>query len=155
MNRLLITLLIASIPLTGCRGNKAATATSASNGAAPTQTGAETAQSGPETASPEQLASPYVDRAKMDQATVVLRVQHLDALGGSKYHWDRVQPLQVLKNGSDESFQQPVEVAHYGWNKGVPRGTSTIYLERYGDAVRHWRLLGSDGALGVSHASSQ
>lgn len=150
MNRLL-PIVIAVAALSGCRGNAAsAPVQPATTPAAPASAAAPSQPAGAAV-----VSSPHLDRAKAEHATVVLRVQHLEALGGSKYHWDRVQPLQVLKNASDESFERPLEVAHYGWNKGVPRGTSTIYLERYGDAVRHWRLLGSDGALGVSHVQRE
>lgn len=95
------------------------------------------------------------DGEKFSAALVVLRVELIKASGGSKYHWDRVKPLQVLKNDSESTFDQPLDVAHYGWNSGVPAGTSTIYLERYGADHQRWRLLGSDGALGVSHAQAK
>jgi hypothetical protein len=86
----------------------------------------------------------------MGRATVVLRVKLIAAEGGDKYHWDRVEPLEVIKNDSPQRFDAPFRVAHYGWKAGIPAGESIIYLEPYGDpAAGLWRLLEGDGAVGV------
>jgi hypothetical protein len=95
-----------------------------------------------------------VDPNKAKKAEVVLRVRLLAAGEGSKYLWDRVEVLRVLKNKSRHSFGQHLSVAHYSWQPGVPVGTCTIYLERY-DPRRNdvWKLVGGSGEEGVSHVT--
>jgi hypothetical protein len=86
------------------------------------------------------------------RATVVLRVR-LTGLGeGSKYIWQTVEPLDVIKNESKQTFAGPLKVAHYSWAKGVPSGVSTVYLAHYnktrGDL---WKLVDGKAESGVSH----
>ena len=153
MKRLILLLSAASV-LVACSHNTP-TRQSASAAPSPKQ---ELVEAAPVAAEPAEApaAQPidltHVDAAKLDSAAVVLRVELIEARGGSKYHWDQVRPVEVLKNDSQDSFEAPFAVAHYGWNSGVPRGTSTIYLEPYGEPGQgHWRLLGAAGHLGVSH----
>lgn len=113
---------------------------------------APAASSSPAEAAPPRPAQ--VNVALQSRATVVLRVERVAAEGGSKYHWDEVRPLEVIKNDSTQTFDAPLRVAHYGWHAGVPEGVSTIYLEPYG-ATELWRLLDGDGAVGVSHAGAR
>jgi hypothetical protein len=93
------------------------------------------------------------DPGRLARAPIVLRVTLVEADGGSKYHWDQVRPIRVIKNASSFTFDAPLRVAHYGWHGGVPSGISTIYLEAYGGGNANlWKLLDGDGAIGVSHA---
>ncbi|HTK29625.1 MAG TPA: hypothetical protein VL309_08750 [Vicinamibacterales bacterium] len=97
--------------------------------------------------------SGFIDAQKAAKATVVLRVKLLSVAGADKYEWDTVEILAVLKNASTSQFGQSLQVAHYSWAPGVPKGESTIYLEPYSDAPDHpWKLLGADASHGVSHA---
>ncbi|MBW1810431.1 MAG: hypothetical protein JRJ19_11795 [Deltaproteobacteria bacterium] len=89
----------------------------------------------------------------VSRATVVMRVKLIKAQGGSKYHWDLVEPIEVFKNVSGQSFDKQFAVAHYGHEKGIPEGVSTIYLEPYGNPkAKHWKLLEGKAESGVSHS---
>ena len=77
-------------------------------------------------------------------------------LSSSKYHWDLVEPIEVYKNESQRPFDKPFAVAHYGHEKGIPEGVSTIYLEAYGDPkINHWKLLEAKADTGVSHPQAK
>jgi len=82
------------------------------------------------------------DNNMAKKAEVVLRVECADPGAGNKYHWQKVKILKIIKNNSNYNFPDQLEVAHYGWEKGIPVGISTIYLERY-DPYRDdlWKLL--------------
>lgn len=101
-------------------------------------------------------ASTPIDSARMQRAQVVLRVRLIELRGGSKYHWDRVEVLNVHKNESRFAFGGTLDVAHYGWKPGVPEGVSTLFLEPYGRPEQNlWKLLEADGSVGVSRGGSQ
>jgi len=90
------------------------------------------------------------------QAEAVLRVRLISPGAGSKFIWDEVEVLGVIKNASDFQFGKTLQVAHYSWEPGVPQGESTIYLVPYSETPDHlWKLLGDSGARGVSHTSSK
>ena len=96
--------------------------------------------------------SPAVDPHKVQKAEVVLRVKLLSSNGGSKYLWDEVEVLEVVKNKSGNTFRKNLSVAHYSWKPGIPEGTCTIYLERYNPKRNDlWKLLNGSGEDGVSH----
>jgi hypothetical protein len=83
-------------------------------------------------------------------------VKFVSTSGADKYQWDKVEILAVLKNDSKQQFGKSLEVAHYSWEAGVPKGESTIYLEPYSDAADHpWKLLGGTGKMGVSHPKAE
>lgn len=95
-----------------------------------------------------------IDSSKAKKAEVVLRVKFVSLNGNSKYDWDEVEVLKVLKNKSRYTFGKSLSVAHYSWKLGVPEGTSTIYLERYNQERNDlWKLLDGSGEVGVSHKS--
>jgi hypothetical protein len=90
------------------------------------------------------------------QAGAVLRVRLISPGIGSKFVWDEVEVLGVIKNASDFRFGNTLKVAHYSWEPGVPEGESTIYLVPYSEAPDHlWKLLGDSAARGVSHTSAK
>jgi hypothetical protein len=94
------------------------------------------------------------DRAK--KAEVVLRVRLISQGEGSKYLWDRVEVVKVLKNKSHYAFGKHLAVAHYSWKPGIPHGTCTIYLERYNTRRKDlWKLLSGSADEGVSHGSPE
>jgi len=136
-------LVVSTVCLVGC--------TALGNGCKTPKTANERAAKPPPMAA-RPLQSENLDPKRASRATVVLRVERVADHGGSKYHWVTVRPLRVLKNTTKARFTKPLRVAHYGGKPGVPTGTSTIYLEPYGDAAaKHWRLLDGDGTVGVSH----
>src|SRR5258705_6746415 len=93
-----------------------------------------------------------VDPNKVQKAEVVLRVKLLSSGEGSKYLWDKVEVLQVVKNKSGYAFGKNLSVAHYSWKPGIAEGTCTIYLERYSPKRNSlWKLLNGSGEDGVSH----
>ena len=97
-----------------------------------------------------------VDPARAKRGEVVLRVRLITPGEGSKYLWDRVEVLRVLKNRSGHAFGRRLSVAHYSWEPGVPEGTCTVYLERYHPGRKDlWKLLGGSAEEGVSHAASE
>jgi hypothetical protein len=94
------------------------------------------------------------DRAK--KAEVVLRVRLISQGEGSKYLWDRVEVVKVLKNKARYAFGKHLAVAHYSWKPGIPDGTCTIYLERYNTRRKDlWKLLSGSADEGVSHGSPE
>jgi hypothetical protein len=98
--------------------------------------------------------SHLVDTNKAKKAEVVLRVKLISSGEGSKYLWDKVEVLEVLKNNSGSSFGKNLSVAHYSWKPGIPMGTCSIYLERYNPKRKDlWKLLNGSGEEGVSHAA--
>jgi hypothetical protein len=93
-----------------------------------------------------------VDPNKVRRAEVVLRVKLLSSGEGSKYLWDKVEVLQVVKNKSRYVFGKNLSVAHYSGKPGIPGGTCTIYLERYNPKRNNlWKLLNGSGEDGISH----
>ena len=86
-------------------------------------------------------------------ATAVLRVEcSKDVDLCDKYCVQEVKVVKVLKNKSSYSFSEPIRVAYYSWEKGIPRGTSTIYVEKYGPTESNlWMLIGGKAKTGVSH----
>ena len=97
------------------------------------------------------------DRDMAEDVPVVVRVELLESRGGSKYHWQTVKVLHVFKNETDETIPESVQVAHYGWNPGVPEGRSTLYLVYYNESKPEygWKLHQPDSNFGVSHQSSK
>ena len=96
--------------------------------------------------------SSTVDPNKVKKAEVVLRVKLRSSGEGSKYLWDKVEVLQVVKNKSGYAFRKNLSVAHYSWKLGIPEGTCTIYLERYNPKRNNlWKLLNGSGEDGISH----
>lgn len=86
-------------------------------------------------------------------ARVVLRVQWLrDGEAPSKYAWQEVRVLSVLKNDSEHTFSNVVKIAHYNWTNGIPKAVCTVYLERYNSSSDDlWKLMGGSAATGVSN----
>lgn len=79
---------------------------------------------------------------KTKQAKVILEVELIEDHGGSKYHWQTVRPLRIIKNESKQQFKEPFQVAHLGWEPGIPSGTSIIYLDLYNpERDDLWRLV--------------
>ncbi len=99
---------------------------------------------------------PNIDSQRVSRAPVVLRARFIRLIGGQKYVFDEIVVVAVLKNQSHRKFSGSLEVAHYGWEPGVPPGESTVYLEPYvvGDESR-WKLLGGSAKEGVSHAQGR
>ncbi len=93
-----------------------------------------------------------IDAEKAALVTVVLRVRFIADEGGNKYGWDKVELIGVLKNESGYQFPKEFDLAHYSGEPGIPKGESTVYLERYNDTDPHlWKLLNGTGKDGVSH----
>jgi len=100
--------------------------------------------------------SKFIDSTRAAKVPVVLRVKLISTSGADKYQWDKVEILAVLKNDSKQQFGKSLEVAHYSWEQGIPKGESTIYLEPYSDAADHpWKLLGGSAKMGVTHPKSE
>ncbi len=94
----------------------------------------------------------FVDLQKAGQARVVLRTRLISPGNGSKYLWDTVRVLGVIKNHSSYKFSNTLKVAHHSWESGVPQGECTIYLVPYNKKDCHlWSLLGNKASSGVSH----
>ena len=101
------------------------------------------------------LDSSSIDPKKIQKAEVVLRVKLISSGEGSKYLWDKVEVLQVIKNKSGRAFGKTLSVAHYSWKRGIPEGTCTIYLERYNRPRNDlWKLLNGSGDEGISHVTN-
>ena len=95
---------------------------------------------------------PLFDKDLATDAEVVLRVRLVDNQGGSKYHWQVVENLEIIKNESSHEIGNRVLVAHYGWEPGIPAGVSTIYLNPYSELTRdRWRLIDGSAKSAVSH----
>jgi len=93
------------------------------------------------------------DSAKAAHAKAVLRVKWLSSKGGDKFTWDEVEVLHVIKNESSFEFPKKLDVAHYSWEPGIPKGESTIYLEPYNDTDKAlWKLVDGSAKEGVSHS---
>jgi hypothetical protein len=93
-----------------------------------------------------------VDFNKASKAMVVLRIENIEGLGGSKYCWHKVRIINIIKNHSSYKFPTTISVATYGWHEGILPGESTIYLEQYNpDRVDLWMLLEGNGKAGASH----
>src|SRR4051794_18537960 len=71
------------------------------------------------------------DATKAAGVKAVLRVKLIRAEGSDKYGWDIVGLVGVIKNETGFTFPKEFHVAHYSAEPGVPKGESTIYLERY------------------------
>ena len=96
------------------------------------------------------------DEKRFETATIVLRVKFIEENGDSKYLWDRVKIVSVIKNASGQDLGDEISVAHYSWKAGIPKGRSTIYLEPYNENDSNmWRLLDGDGNIGVSHNNNE
>ncbi len=95
---------------------------------------------------------PLFDTNLAADAEVVLRVRLVEDQGGSKYHWQVVEKLAIIKNEGSHKMGNRVLVAHYGWEPGIPAGVSTIYLNPYSELARdRWRLVDGSAKSGVSH----
>jgi len=96
---------------------------------------------------------PLFDETLAGKAQAVLRVDcRQEAEVCEKYCWQDVKILKILKNKSDYAFGSELSVAHYSWDKGIPIGISTIYLEKYSSLRKDvWRLVGGSVETGVSH----
>jgi hypothetical protein len=97
-----------------------------------------------------------VDEALAKNALVVLRAKLISGGGNSdKYDYYEVEILRVFKNESGEILKGRIQVASYSWKLGVPKGESTLYLERYNQTVKGiWKLVGGEAATGVSHTKT-
>jgi len=98
------------------------------------------------------ISNEKVDNELAKKAEVVLRVKCAEIGYGSKYHWQKVEILKVIKNESNYNFKDTLSVAHYGWEEDIPLGVSTIYLEKYNPSREDlWKLVGGKFETGVSH----
>ncbi|MHC4608219.1 MAG: hypothetical protein ACYTAF_15020, partial [Planctomycetota bacterium] len=83
---------------------------------------------------------------------VVLRVEQVGPGEEVDNNWDQVRILGIIKNRSKVEFEKYTRVAHLGWERGVPRGECTVYLEPYTDSLNHiWKLYGGSARTGVTH----
>ena len=87
-------------------------------------------------------------------AKVVLRVEcSKDVDLCDKYCVQEVTVIKVLKNETSYSFSGPIRVSYLSWESGVPKGISTIYVEKYGQEKSNlWKLIGGKAKTGVSHS---
>ena len=83
------------------------------------------------------------DRALAENAALVIRARLVQSHGGSKYHWNTVEIRRTFKNETGDEISGTIDVAHYGWNPGIPAGESTLYLVRYNDQNPEfgWKLV--------------
>ena len=94
--------------------------------------------------------SAVFDVRMAERANVVLRVRCADLGEGSKFYWQTVRIMAAIKNETNFSFDDEIDVAHLFEVKGIPMGTSTIYLKPYADLGKNlWQLSG------VSHHISR
>ena len=94
-----------------------------------------------------------VDPFLAREATAVLRVKCArEKLACGADCWQTAEIQEVIKNEGTAEFEETVKVAHREYKKGIPIGTSTIYLVQY-KPLRHdlWKLLGGEADFGVSH----
>ncbi len=93
-----------------------------------------------------------VDENLAKNTEVVLRIQS-GAMGVcDKYCWQEVEILEELRNPNNYLFEQKLNVAFYSWEKGIPSGVATIYLEKYNiERNDLWKLVGGKRMTGVSH----
>jgi len=84
---------------------------------------------------------PKLDPIRREKASVILEARLVGFHGGSKYHWQTVEPIRTLKNTTKQTFDKPFRVANYGWDPSVPKGASIIYLVPYGGRTDLWRIL--------------
>ena len=98
-----------------------------------------------------------IDSNLAKHAIAILRVECKNVAGAcDKYCWQKVKIVKILKNESDYNFPGFIEVAHYSWEKGVPIGISTIYLEKYNPSKNDlWKLVGGKAETGVSNYAEQ
>lgn len=93
-----------------------------------------------------------VDSARAARAVIVLRARLLQPGAGSKYLWDSVRVVRVVKNESGASLPEEMLVAHYSWEPGLPQTDCTVYLERFAEEGEGgWKLLDGSAKSGVSH----
>ncbi|MFA6281952.1 MAG: hypothetical protein WCY05_05595 [Candidatus Omnitrophota bacterium] len=88
-------------------------------------------------------------------AQVVLRVECTKDIDlCDKFCVQEVKVLKVLKNETKYTFPDSIRVSYYSWEKGVPKGISTIYVEKYASEKSNlWKLIGGKAKTGVSHQS--
>ncbi len=98
-----------------------------------------------------------IDSNLTKHAVAILRVEYKNEAGVcEKYCWQKVRILKILKNESDYNFPEFIEVAYYSWEKGIPIGLSTVYLEKYNSTKNDlWKLVGGKVETGVSHFTEQ
>jgi len=104
------------------------------------------------------IAYPFLCFAQIDKnleknAEVILRVHYSgQEYACDKYCWQPVKIIKVLKNSKNYSFPENLEIAYYSWEKGIPLGESTVYLEKYNSYKEGtWKLVGGKHETGVSH----
>ncbi len=102
----------------------------------------------------DKIGSAHVLADRAARAKVVIRARLVSFEGGSKYVWQVVEPLEVIKNETPFAFDAPFRVANYSWDGSVPEGISTLYLEPYGGGDNVWRLLDGSSSKGISHADA-
>lgn len=97
----------------------------------------------------------YYDNDKFDRSEAVLRVQLVEPGYGSKYYWPKIKVLDIYKNDPNRQFNKGGEyaIAHLSFMPALPKGVSTIYLEKYNpDKPEYgWKLLEGSGEAGSSH----
>jgi hypothetical protein len=92
--------------------------------------------------------------ARLEKASVVLRVKLIKTLAADKYAWFRVRVLKTFKNATGRRVGETLDVAALSWNPGVPPEECTVYLEPYNVSTGKgppWKLLGGGADEGVSH----
>ena len=83
-----------------------------------------------------------IDPARAKRATAIAKVEYIQLQGGSKYTWENVRILQVLKNASTRKLEGEISIAHPFQEPGIPKGVSIIYLVPYSDRPDSgWKLL--------------
>ena len=98
-------------------------------------------------------------------AVAVMRVEH--AIHAKDSTWANgfltsyvVWPEHIIKDESGELTEHTFRVGVIKGREGIPRGGSTIYLERFSSSTKEfnktngfWVLVGGDATNGVSHVT--
>lgn len=104
------------------------------------------------------------DSARVESSDLVLRVNVLGGGEGSKYQWQPVRVMQIIKKPEAVFIPEQMKIAALSTAAGLPSGqTCTVYLERYDPSHPEsgWKLIessrggtGSESA-GFSHVENQ
>ena len=97
-----------------------------------------------------------IDENKFPTSLLVLRVKLISQdKSCDKYAWSKVQILKTYKNDTGVQFGKNLTIAFYCRDAGIPKGESTVYLEKYNPTRNDlWKLLNGTRKDGVSHNSN-
>jgi len=81
-----------------------------------------------------------LDSLKCKRALAVVEASYIGFEGGDKYHYARVEVLEVIKNKSNIQIKDTILIANRSWERGFEDSIGIAYL-KFDPNMKIWMML--------------